>query len=57
MEQSNTRKVAFVVDKETDNNFRLVPEDKSGDVTGSLYVRKGSMPEGTSRAVVTVVLE
>ena len=44
----------FVINKETDNCYRLAALDKSSDVFGSLYIRKEALPQGASGAIVTL---
>ncbi len=44
----------FVINKETDNCYRMAALDKSSDVFGSLYIRKEALPQGAVGAIVTV---
>ena len=44
----------FVINKETDNCYRMAALDKSSDVFGSLYIRKEALPQGCSGAIVTL---
>lgn len=44
----------FVMDKETDNTFRLTAKAAEGHVAGSIYVPKASMPDGATKAEVVV---
>ena len=46
----------FIQDKKTDKMYRFTPEDGT-EFAGSIYVPHATMPEGTTKAVVTVRFE
>ena len=47
----------FVINKETDNCYRMAALDKSSDVFGSIYIRKEALPQGAVGAIVTVAFK
>ena len=47
----------FNQDKETDNTFRFTAKADAATFAGSIYVPKALMPEGTTKAIVTVRFE
>ena len=47
----------FVINKETDNCYRMAALDKSSDVFGSIYIRKEALPQGAVGAIITVAVK